>query len=190
VIEPTLPVVTCNLRFLLWRAGIAREQWATQLAGWIGGDPQRGTALLQGRTLPVPAELDQLASSTGRDAGEIQFGDFTAEISILEENLRYLVEAPKRGQKKVLAEHLAISQVTFSRWLAGKQQPARKYLAAIRKYFGLPASIDLENDPLFLELSPVGSYEQRAWLRQRVDELDDETLRVLFPALERLLRQP
>jgi hypothetical protein len=39
-----------------------------------------------------------------------------------------------------------------------------------------------------LELSPVGSYAQRAWLRQRIDELDDEALRVLFPALERLLR--
>jgi hypothetical protein len=48
--------------------------------------------------------------------------------------------------------------------------------------------VDLETDPLFLELSPVGSYAQRAWLRQRVDELDDEVLRVLFPALERLLR--
>ena len=181
-------MVTRNLRFLLWRGGISREQWATQLAGWTGSDSQRGTALLQGRTLPVPAELDQLANSTGRDAGEIQFGDLTAEVSILEENLRYLVEAPKRGQKKVLAEHLAISQVTLSRWFAGKQQPTRKYLNEIKVYFGLPASVDLETDPLFLELSPVGSYAQRSWLRQRIDELDDETLRVLFPALERLLR--
>ncbi len=58
----------------------------------------------------------------------------------------------------------------------------------IKVYFGLPTAVDLETIPLFLELSPVGSYEQRAWLRQRIEELDDETLRVLFPALEKLLR--
>lgn len=182
------PDFTRNLRYQLWRRGITRERWALQLIEWLDCGERRAWQLLRG-DLPVQEELRRLAERMELTEEALQFGNLAGHVQILTENLRYLLDAPKRGGKKVLAAELGVQQASISRWLRGGR-PEPRHQAAIRKYFGLPASIDLENDPLFLELSPVGSYEQRAWLRQHVDELDDETLRVLFPALERLLRQP
>lgn len=181
-----LPDFTRNLRYQLWRRDIARERWALQLIEWLDCSERRAWQLLRG-DLPDQKELRRIAERMGLTAEVLQSGNLTERVQILTENLRYLLDAPKRGGKKVLAEELDVQQASISRWLRGGR-PEPRHQVAIKKYFGLPASVDLETDPLFLELSPVGGYEQRAWLRQRVDELDDETLRVLFPALERLLR--
>ncbi|MEZ5583616.1 MAG: helix-turn-helix transcriptional regulator [Candidatus Competibacteraceae bacterium] len=184
----TATLVTRNLRFLLWNGGSKRKQWANHLADWLGGDVSRAVQLLQGRILPNAIELHRLADHTGRTQEDILFANLVAEVSILGENLRYLIDGPKRGRKKALAEALGIKPITLSRWLAGKQIPARKHLLAMQAYFGLPAGTDLETLPLFLELSPVGGLEQREWLHRQIDGLDEETLRQLFPALEKLLR--
>ncbi len=184
---PVLPTFARNLRYQLWREGTNREHWVAHLAGWLNCSERRALELLIGKT-PNSEELQTLVQQTGIMEEQFHFNDLTKQITILAENLNYLVTAPKRGGKKELAHHLNIRPGTLSRWLAGKQRPNPKYQEMIKAYFGLPTAVDLETIPLFLELSPVGSYEQRAWLRQCVDELDDEALRVLFPALEKLLR--
>jgi hypothetical protein len=53
----------------------------------------------------------------------------------------------------------------------------------------LNRDVDLERDPLFLSPYPLTERDQRRWLREQIDRLDAETLRVLFPAFKRLLRE-
>lgn len=177
---------TRNLRYQLWRRGVAREQWVLQLTEWLDCGERRAWQLLRGDQ-PHQEELRHLAERMKMKEETLQSDELVEQVQVLTENLRCLLDAPKRGGKKVLAEELGVQQASISRWLRGGR-PEPRHQAAIKKYFGLPANVDLETDPLFLELSPVGSYAQRAWLRQHADELDEETLRVLFPALERLLR--
>jgi transcriptional regulator with XRE-family HTH domain len=184
--EKALTDLARNLRYLLWRKGIPREKWVNRFSNWLNCDTQRSRALLTGTPL-TPQELDRLAEDLGCAEEELQFGNPLAEVSVLQENLKYLMEATKRGQKKELADYLGIRPGSLSRWLSGKQQPNRKHLQKIQSFFGLPSHFDLAQDPLFLSLSPLSAVEQREWLHQRIDLLDVETLRQLFPALERLL---
>jgi transcriptional regulator with XRE-family HTH domain len=184
--EKALTDLARNLRYLLWRKGIPREKWVNRFSNWLNCDTQRSRALLTGTPL-TPPELSRLAEEIGCSEEEIQFGNPLAEVSVLHENLKYLVEAPKRGQKKELADYLGIRPGSLSRWLSGKQQPTHKHLQKIQAFFGLPPHLDLARDPLFLSLSPLSTVEQRDWLHQQIDALDAETLRQLFPALERLL---
>jgi transcriptional regulator with XRE-family HTH domain len=182
----TLPPIVRNLRHQLWLRKVAREQWALQLTKWLDCSEWRAWELLRG-VPPSLEEMRKLAEQTGLTEEQLQSSEQGGQPSILAENLSYLLDAPKRGGKKVLAAELGVQQGTISRWMAGGR-PESRYQEAIKEYFGLPSTVDLETFPLFLELSPVGSREQREWLHRHVDELDTETLRLLFPALEKLLR--
>ena len=182
----TLPPITYNLRYQLWHRKIARELWALQLTKWVDCSERRAWELLRG-VPPSPEELSQLVEQTGLTEEQLQSTEQDGQLSILAENLRCLLDAPKRGGKKVLAAKLGVQQGTISNWLNGRR-PEPRHQEALKKHFGLPSTIDLETFPLFLELSPVGVREQREWLQMHVNDLDEETLRLLFPALERLLR--
>jgi len=65
--------------------------------------------------------------------------------------------------------------------------PGSGELPLLRGHSALPRETDLRIEPLFLSPSPVGAREQRDWLSDRIDRLEAETLRDLFPALERIL---
>lgn len=108
---------------------------------------------------------------------------------VLRANLRYLLAELPHGSKQVLAHELGVHGSTLSRWLQGGQRPSQKNMDAIKAYCQLPAGVDLRKDPLFLSLTPLSQQQQRAWLIQRIEQLDAETLHRLFPALERLLRE-
>ena len=184
--DQTLPDFTRNLRYQLWQRKVAREHWAFQLMEWLACSECRAWELLHGIP-PNQEELLKLSEWTEQTEEQLQSVNLDGQSAVLAENLRYLLEAPKRGGKKALAAELGVKQGTLSCWLRGRR-PECRHQEAIKRYFGLPATVDLETVPLFLELSPVGSLEQREWLRQRISELDEATLRVLFPALEKLLR--
>jgi transcriptional regulator with XRE-family HTH domain len=175
-----------NLRYLLWKAGKPKDRWPTELATWLGCDAHRALALLRGEP-PSAGDLRTLAARTGIPEDDLPFVDLTANLDVLGENLRFLIDGLEHGKKGELAGYMGVNRGTLSSWL-GKKRPKEANLQKLRDYFGLPTNIDLRRDPLFLRLHPVGEMEQRAWLHQRVDELPGDELRELFPALRKLLK--
>jgi transcriptional regulator with XRE-family HTH domain len=178
-----------NLRLLLWRDNVDRSQWADRVAGWVGCDRGRADDLLDGRELK-PYEQERIAERFCVSEEELQYGQLFQDykINVLDENLRYLIGTLDHGQSKQLAMEIGVSPVTVSRWATGKQVPEESKLVALCRSFGLPAGTDLRSEPLFLSRVPVSDRERKTWLHHRIDALDPQTLRELFPALRRLLK--
>jgi len=107
----------------------------------------------------------------------------------LRQNLRRLVGSLGSGGQKRLAQDLGFDPTTVSRWYRGKHRPNPANLDKLRSYFGLPEGTDLRTEPIYASTAPVGEAEQKAWLHERINRLDADALRDLFPALERLLSE-
>lgn len=177
-----------NLRYLLWREKIDRSRWAEHVAGVVDCDAGHAEALLDYGAL-TPHEGERVAEHFCVAEEELRFGQFAREqIDVLQENIRYLVGTLDHGEKKHLAEAVNVHPVTVSRWLSGAQGPESAKLAALCRYFGLPDDTDLRSEPIFLSRLPASDRERREWLRERVDALSPRSLRELFPALQRLLK--
>ncbi len=176
---------TTNLRFLLWEARVPKDAWPAELAAWLGCGRPRALALL-GEEPPSAEELGVLAALRGINEDDLAVAELTAGLDVLRENLRCLAGRLEHGSKGELAAFVGVTAGTLSAWLAGKH-PKERNLERIAESFGLPAGLDLNRDPLFLDPLAVADLERRAWLRRRVDDLPTETLRALFPALRRLL---
>jgi transcriptional regulator with XRE-family HTH domain len=179
-----------NLRYLLWRAGIQESDWPVHLAHWVGCDDYRAKELLRGAE-PHQDELQRLAQVMSLSDEDLQFKRQVEidEIDILVENLRSLLRSLARGQKKALAAVLGVDPTTLSRWCSGDQHPTRAHLDALYRYFELPSGVNLKHDPLFLVGSPLSAVQQRDWLIERLRGLDATTLQTYFAALERLLEE-
>lgn len=175
-----------NLRYLLWRAGIPRDQWVQQLASWTGCYTFRATELLHGAE-PQPDEQERLAEATGTPLEDLRYGDFLAHADVLHQNVRHLIDSLGRGGQKQIADDLGVHVTTVSRWYKGLQRPERAKILELRQYFGLLESVDLTSEPLFLSPTPVTTPERKKWLRERIDHLGNEDIAKLYPALERLL---
>lgn len=188
-----MPDTSENLRFLLWEKEIDRTRWSQQLAVWVACTPERAEALLHGQTL-TSSEQETLANKLGISEEDLQFRSLVEErgIDILYENIRFLLDSLKHGQQKEMAERIGVSPTTVSRWvsLQSTQRPQPAKREALRNYFGLATWIDLEKTPLFLALLPIGAKQQKEWLYDHIEQLKPDTLAQLFPALERLLRNP
>lgn len=184
-----MPTVTENLRYMLWNREVKQEHWANQLADWARCATQRAEELLQGAR-PEPEELEQIAQRVNVSEEELQFARLVDEVHILGKNIRYLLDSLDRGEQKDLAENVGVSEGTISKWHQEKQKPSATNLRKLRAEFGLPSEIDLNSYPLFLSMSPIGERQQKEWLREHIERLNADTLRSLFPALERLLREP
>jgi transcriptional regulator with XRE-family HTH domain len=180
-----------NLRYLLWSHRIPREQWAQVLAAWGELAPARAKELLKAAQ-PTAAELRSIGRATDRRDEELQFGQLleSDRVDVLRENLRYLFSGLERGQKMKLAEALGVHQTTLSRWPSGRQSLRESKLKTLARFFGLDPEIDLRSEPIFLSSVPVGDRERRTLLHERIEGLDAETLRQLFPAFLRLLGEP
>ena len=178
-----------NLRYLLWRTGARREDWASHLAGWIGLGETRAKALLRGAKIGHD-EQERVAGRVGCTAEELQTeGFWEGRVDILRENLNYLTDKKQTGEKlSVIARGSGVSPVTLSRWKSGKQEPEDRQLVKLARHFGLAANTNLRADPVFLSLSPVGELMRREWLHRKVEELDADALHELFPAFERLMK--
>lgn len=178
-----------NLRFLLWRMGVRREDWASHLAGWTGQSEARAKALLRGAKISHD-EQERVADRADCTAEELQTERFwEGQINVLRENLNYLTDKKQIGEKlSVIARGSGVSPVTLSRWRSGRQEPEDRQLAKLARHFGLAADTNLRADPIFLSLSPVGELMRREWLHRKVEELDADALHELFPAFEKLMR--
>jgi hypothetical protein len=174
------------LRYLLWRREIHKERWKPQIMEWIDCDDQRAEMLLHGADLH-PIEQEQIAGAVGIPTEDLQFMRLRHldGVDTLTENLRYLIDSLNYGQKKMLAQHFQVHPNTVYRWGKG-DHPAKTHLNKLCRYFGLPGT-DLTTEPIFLSPSPISVVDQKAWLQERIRELDNSRLQTLFPALEILL---
>ena len=179
---------SANLRYLLWRCRTDREQWVSEIVGWLDISPARATGLLTG-AIPSQREVDNLSESLGVTSEELRFTSFVDELGndLFIENLRYLADGVEHGEKREIAKELGVHATSLSRWLAGTHRPDKRYRAMLANYFGLQSETELTNTPLFLSLLPVSEHDKKVWLRTKINDLDQRNLNNLFPALFKLL---
>lgn len=175
-----------NLRYLLWRLGIDRNEWASHLAGWARCTERRAEELLQGAKLETQ-EQERIARAADVREEELQYARLVEAEDILLQNLRHLLDSLEHGQKGLLAGAVGVHYTTISRWYRGDQSPTREHLDAVRRFFGLARDTDLRSEALFLSLTPISDLERRTWLIRRIEEADPETLEKYFPTFRQLL---
>ena len=177
-----------NLRYLLWRRGIGREQWAAAIVKWLDCSPARATGLLTG-AIPSQGDIDILSEMIGVTSEELRFTKFLEELGndLLTENLKYLADGVEHGEKKEIAEELGVHATSLSRWIAGTHRPDKRHRAMLANYFGLQSETVLAHTPLFLSLLPVSGNDRKRWLWTAIDDLGHRELNDLFPALYKLL---
>jgi transcriptional regulator with XRE-family HTH domain len=136
-------------------------------------------------------DLSRIFDGLAEDGSDLRFTDLL-EISgrnVLVENLQFLFNDLGHGGKKKLAEHFKVDPTTVSRWLAGASEPQGPGLREIVSYFNLPMDSDLRRDAVFLSLEPVSSVGKRHWVRDRLENISEEDLQELYPALRRMLEE-
>ena len=180
-----------NIRYLLWKEGTEGKDWRSKLAEWLGCPLQRAEDLLEGEGEDLTSkEKKALEKATGLAPEELS-GDLLEKHGgdILVENIRHLIDGLPHGQKKEFAAKLGVDVTTVSRWIGGAQRPTKKKLEEIGKYFGLPPGTDLDSEAIFLWTDPVSETQMKNWLMEQIQQIDEKTLREVFPALRRLLKK-
>lgn len=186
-----MPDLCLNVRFLLWKKGVARAEWAHKLTALLGWSEETTEAFLTTESSTLSdKELKTLSRFGGVADGDLATKDLlaTANLDLFHENLSFLIDLLPHGEKKRFAEKLGVDATTISRWKNGAQKPTKRKLTAILRYFGLPDWTDLAVEPVFLSAGPIGTSEMRDWLHVRIRNIDGEVLRGLFPAFARLLK--
>jgi len=180
-----------NIRFLLWREGVRRDEWGGKLAKLLGSDIHRAQEVLGGRVDLQPKEIALIAKAYKLGGNKLRTQSLVSEekVDVLSANIRHLIDGLAHGQRRQFAAELGVDVTTVSRWSTASQRPTKTKLKRICNYFGLPVATNLEGDPIFLSLDPVTGSEVRSWLHEQIDGLDADTLRNLFPALQRLLKK-
>lgn len=180
-----------NIRFLLWKGGAERKDWQSKLAEWLGCSLQRAEELLEGNGKALTQKEKKTLEKETRLAPEGLSGNLLEKQSadILVENIRHLIDGLPHGQKKEFAAKLGVDVTTVSRWIGGAQHPTKKKLEEIGKYFGLPPGTDLDSEAIFLWTEPISERQMKNWITETIQQTDGKTLREIFPALRRLLKQ-
>jgi transcriptional regulator with XRE-family HTH domain len=184
-----MDTVTENVRYLLWKERISPAEWVSRLAQWAKCDVQRAEEILQGSALR-PGEQTAIANATHCSEEELQLARLVEGVDILRENFNFLVTGLEHGKAKKFAKYIQVKPVTISRWANKSQKPQKRVFPAVCRYFELPEGTDLEKDALFLLPYPDNDSRRRTWLRQHIEQLSPATLGTLFPALQRLLKEP
>jgi transcriptional regulator with XRE-family HTH domain len=179
-----------NIRYLLWRAGYMRSEWLDRTAIELGVDPQRAEDIMRGEQL-APEELVQLSQVFNEPVDRL-YNNRLLEIDrvdVLAHNLRHLTDILPHGYKVQLSSYLGIHPVTLSKWIGGQQKPSKKYLSAIREYFGIPSEFDLANEAIFLSIDPSCGYEQRLWTIEQLVQIKPLKIYWAFPQIQSLLNR-
>jgi len=187
-----MPDLCLNVRFLLWKKGIARAEWPAKLATILSWAEDAAELFLAGESGTLgDKELKSLARFGGVAEIDLTAKDLlaAADLDLFHENLSFLIDLLPHGEKKRFAEKLGVDATTISRWKNGTQKPTKRKLIAILRYFGLPNEIDLASAAVFLSSGPVGTAELRKWLHRQIEGLDGDLLLGLYPAFTRLLRR-
>jgi hypothetical protein len=182
---------TENIRYLLWATeNLEREDWAKRLAEWAKCDPQRAKELLRGAN-PSMEEQERLSAAVERSESDLRHSRLVEDegVDILRRNVLHLLESLGHGEQSRLAKAIGVDEDTVTSWKSG-QGIRSKNLMALSAYFGLKVNVDLRTDPIFLELTPFGDMARRRRLQSHIDQLEPDSLQDLFPALERMLREP
>lgn len=185
-----MPDLSQNVRYLLWRKEIPRAEWTSKLTALLGWAEANAEAFLAGDSGALSdTELKTIARFGGVTEADLTTKDLlvAANRAIFHENLSFLIDLLPHGEKKRFATELGVDATTISRWKNGAQEPTKRKVSAIIRYFQLDDETDLRRMPVFLSQAPVGANEMRAWLHQRIDSLSVGALRDLQPALTRLL---
>jgi len=180
-----------NIRYLLWKEGVERKDWPSKLAEWLDCPLRRAGDLLEGEGKNLtPKEKKVLEKATGLAPEELS-GDLLEkhDVDILVENIRHIIDGLPHGQKKEFATKLGVDVTTVSRWIGGAQHPTKKKLEEIGKYFGLPPGTNLDSEAIFLWTEPISESQMKSWIMEKTQKVDGKTLRDIFPALRRLLKQ-
>lgn len=146
---------------------------------------------LEDLTSPTP-HPETVQRIEGRfHAEHLQHVDLLTEqnIDILAQNLRYLLGNAPHGTLGRLARRLGVSLSTVSRWAAGETHPRETHLRVLHSELHLDADLDLTTTPLFLWEAAFTHEARVQQIHRWVDTLPAPTLQVLYPALERLLRE-
>ena len=185
-----LPQFTLNLRYLAKSKfpESSPEQWSRLLASRSGIPDRRVSALLNGEA-SNQSDLDKVASAFGLEATTLGSAPLYGNEgqTILRENMRYLLGSLPKGVRSRLAESVGIRQEQLSRW-EKDVTPEVKNIRSTLKFFQLDPDLDLQREPLFLSLDPVGAHAQKAWLLTRLKDLPPSEVGEVFVALKRLLR--
>jgi len=184
---------TENLRFLLWRnRELKSENWQKTLATWLRCSLEHAQTLLDGGEVFSDEERRQLRQATGflYEDGDLQYTRLLQieRIDILHQNICFLIGELQGENQREVAKSIGVNEVTFSRWIHGRQRPHRSNWIALAGHFGLPYETNLEEDAIFLLPGPISDYQKRIWVQQQIDQISPNLLRSIFPALERLLR--
>lgn len=187
--ELKLNLTAENLRYLLWRQEIRRDSWGEHLADWAKCSSGRAEELLNGAALQ-DEEQQRIAHNAKVREEEIQTERFLGDqVDVFRENILYLTNKEVTGlSANLLAKEIDVSPVSISRWKQGKQSPEDTQLLKLSRYFGFQPKVNLKQHAVFLWLSPIGDLKRRAWLQERIKQIDAETLNALYPALEKLLK--
>jgi transcriptional regulator with XRE-family HTH domain len=180
-----------NIRYLLWKEGVEGKDWPSKLAEWVGCPLQRAEDLLEGYgELLTLKEKKSLVNATRLSLEDISGNLLEKQsVDILTENIRHLINGLPHGQKKEFAAKLGVDVTTVSRWISGAQRPTKKKLGEIGKYFGLSPGTNLDSDAIFLLTEPINESQMKSWIMERIEHLDQKTLREIFPAMVRLFKK-
>ena len=165
---------------ILFRKKIGRNHWADkQIVDFLKG------------AIPSYIDIKELAEVFEQEEDMLRNSDFLANagIDILLENLKFLLGSLEHGGKKQLAEQLGITQGTISKWLRGKHPPQKPTMKGLINYFGLDSDTDFTSDPVFLSYEPTTVVARKKWLKERIDALSPEELKMHFRSLEKILKE-
>ena len=179
-----------NIRYLCWKRNRDRNLWPGLLASWLRETDSLEVALslLTEARPPKPEHIESIARELNLDEQELVFTDMAIGegVSLLKCNLERLLSSPGKLSKGDLAREVGVSPATLSRWISGVQVPDTKARRMIANLFGLRGEDELVNVPLFLSYQPLTYGEQIAWLNKCLQEIDENELFELFPALSRI----
>lgn len=183
-----------NIRFLLHDLKIPPDAWAKELSRRTrtGISPERADEIIQGRGRAIEfRELEIIADAFTRDTEELIQGQIYSDgpESLRRENIAFLLNTLPYGGRKALALALGIQQATITRWVSENKVPEGKNVEGLLKFLGLDSKIDLTSEPLFLSVQPLGGFQQRHWLIERLKAMPEKEITRLFPALERIMRK-
>jgi hypothetical protein len=187
-----IPDSAINIRYFLWRdRRVPGKEWAAELASILNCDLDRANELLRHGQLSQD-ELLTLSDFAGVTEGDFLNAPFLGDrVEVLQKNVEYLFKSEGRGGQKKFAESINVSPINVSRWRSAKTSVktsiSPKHLVQIKEHFSLPLNIDLTKHPIFLSLMPYGDQFRREWLKEKIQQVDRETLQMLFPAFEKLL---
>lgn len=164
--------------------------WGTELSkltrNYLGYS--RALGLLMGAD-PNPDETQMLAEQFRLDPEElVTVPLYTRDATILQLNIRYLVDAIPHGQKDKMAKAIGVTPPQISRWASGEIKPHKRNIGQLLKLHGIDQDIDLTSIPLFLSLEPLSGFDQRYWVANRVQDLPAAEIAKIYPALRKLLR--